>query len=177
MQLTINHDRQKLEQLEEIINKNLQSLYDVGMALIEIRDRELYKIKDKGKYQTFAAYCRSVWDISRPRAYQLIGAARVQENLSTFVDKIIPESQARALVKLEPQQQREAWQKAMEAVPVGKVTAAYITKIARTFQVPKIVIETIEEGEDSDYLLKLKDLWKSSPRNDQKKFIQWVKNN
>lgn len=36
------------------------------------------------------------------------------------------ESQARPLANLEPEQQREAWKKAVETVPEGKVIAAQI---------------------------------------------------
>jgi len=46
MELTIIKDTNDLEQLEGVIQKNLQSFYDVGRALVEIRDRELYKIKN-----------------------------------------------------------------------------------------------------------------------------------
>lgn len=131
MQLIINENKQKLEDLEAVINQNLQSFIETGRALTEIRDKELYKLKNNGKYQTFGAYCKDIWDISRPRAYQLIDAAKVQENLSTIVDKLIPEGQTRPLAKLEPEKQREAWQKAKDAAPEGKVTALHLAKVVK----------------------------------------------
>ena len=45
--------------------------------------------------------------MSRPRAYQLIDAVMIKDNLSTMVD--IPERQLRPLARLEPQQQVKAW--------------------------------------------------------------------
>jgi len=39
----------------------------------------------------------------------------------------IPEGQLRPLARLEPDQQREAWQKAVETAPEGKVTAAHVS--------------------------------------------------
>jgi hypothetical protein len=132
MELTITKDRQDLERLETVIVNNLRSFYELGGALAEIRDRELYKIKNGGEYKTFEAYCRDALDLSRPRAYQLIGAAQVQENLSTMVDKTISERQARPLINLEPEQQRSVWKKAVETAPEGKITAAHISKIVRS---------------------------------------------
>lgn len=84
---------------------------------------ELYKIKNGGDYKTFEAYCKGAWDLSRPRAYQLIDAAEIKQNLSTNVD-ILPktESQTRPLAKLKPDQQREAWEKAVETAPEGSGT-------------------------------------------------------
>jgi hypothetical protein len=127
MKLTVTQDIEDLKNLEAIINKNLTSAYEAGRALTEINERELYKLKNNGKYTTFKEYCKDTWDISRSRAYQLIDAAQVQENLSTIVDKEIPESQARALVKLEPEQQREVWQKAAETAQ-DNITAGLLSK-------------------------------------------------
>lgn len=59
---------------------------DAGRALTVIRDARLYR----ETHATFEAYCRERWQMSRPRAYQLISAA----GMSTTVDN---ERQARAL--------------------------------------------------------------------------------
>lgn len=82
----------------------------LSSLLLAIRDQRLYRQQHK----TFEDYCRSRWTMSRQRAHQFIESASVVENLSTIVD-IIPanESQARPLVSLEPDQQREAWQEAV----------------------------------------------------------------
>lgn len=51
----------------------------------------------------------------------------------------IPEGQLRPLARLEPSQQREAWQKAVETAPEGKVTAAHVSKVVKeiTGETPK----------------------------------------
>lgn len=87
------------------------------------RDRGYYK--DVLGFETFEAYCKAKWDFSRIRAFQLIQSAEIRENVLTIVN-IAPatESQTRPLARLEPQQQREAWQKVVETAPEGKVTAA-----------------------------------------------------
>jgi site-specific DNA-methyltransferase (adenine-specific) len=74
--------------------------------------------------------------MSRPRAYQLIEAATVATNLSTMVDIPTTERQARPLTVLDPEQQREAWQRAVETAPNGKVTAAHVQKVVNEYRAP-----------------------------------------
>jgi CHASE3 domain sensor protein len=59
-------------------------------------------------------------------------SARVVEVLSPMGDKK-PETerQTRPLARLEPDKQREVWQKAVETAPEGKVTADHVYKIAK----------------------------------------------
>lgn len=87
MEVAITRNTAELERLEGIIRRNQQSFYEIGSALREIRDKGLYR--DVKGYDTFEEYCRKEWDFSRPRAYQLIEAVTVKDNLSTTVD--IPE--------------------------------------------------------------------------------------
>jgi hypothetical protein len=90
---------------------------------MQIRDNRLYR----EIHGTFEEYCKEKWDISRPRAYQLIKAAEVQDNLSTIVDKPANEAQARPLTRIkDPDEQREVYQKAVETAPEGKVTACVL---------------------------------------------------
>lgn len=114
-------EKQRLEVLESVIDAGMQTFVHVGNALLEIRDGRLYR----QTHSTFEDYCRERWGMSRPRAYQLIEAAETVSNLSTIVD-ILPtaETHIRPLTTLEPAQQREAWQRAVETAPNGKVTAA-----------------------------------------------------
>lgn len=46
------------------------------------------------------------------------------------------ERQTRPLVKLEPEQQCEAWQKAVETAPEVKVTAAPVSKVVKEMTDP-----------------------------------------
>ena len=62
----------------------------------------------------------------------MIEAAQVRDNLSTIVDKPQPvsEGQTRPLTRLkDPELQQEAWNKAVESAPEGKVTGRYISKL------------------------------------------------
>lgn len=145
MDLTITDARKDLERLEIVIQKNIGSFFDTGRALIEIRDRELYKLRNGGAYETFDAYCRGVWDFARSTAYQFIDSVKVIENIRNCgqID-VIPttESQARPLARLKPEQQREAWQKAVDTATDGKVTAKHVNKIIRDMTEPEKPLST-----------------------------------
>ena len=69
---------ERLEQLETIIDVNLKAFYEVGLALKEVRDRELYKLSG---FVTFEDYCVQRWDIHRAHAYRLIDSSVVMINL------------------------------------------------------------------------------------------------
>jgi len=111
-------EQSELSRLEAIIEKGQQTFVEVGSAFMEIRDSGLYKM-----FGTFESYCKERWGYSRPRVYQLMETAKVQDNLSTVVDKPIPDRQARALIGLNAPQQQEAYKKAVDTAPDGKVTA------------------------------------------------------
>jgi hypothetical protein len=64
-------DRSQLEECEEIIGRGLSTFFDVGSALLNIRDKRLYR----GAHKTFEMYCRERWGIGRSYAWRLIGAA------------------------------------------------------------------------------------------------------
>ena len=69
---------------------------------------------------SFEHYCRERWQFARNYANKLIASSQVIENLNkgTIVPKT--ESQARPLTKLEPEQQKEVWEKAVQTAPEGK---------------------------------------------------------
>ena len=68
--------------------------------------------------------------MSKPRAYQLIDAAKIATNLSTIVDtQPSHESQLRPLTKLEPNKQREVWKEATKDNP--KPTAAEVSRAVK----------------------------------------------
>lgn len=130
MENAITKNSVELEQLENVIKQNIGAFYEVGRALMEIRDRGLYK--DVLGFDTFEAYCKSRWDFNRAYAYRLIGSAQVVDAVSPIgIQSPGNERQTRPLARLEPSQQREAWQKAVETAPEGKVTAAHVSKIVK----------------------------------------------
>src|SRR5262245_37656887 len=66
-------EKMRLEECERAVKRNLRSWCEAGAALVEIRDERLYR----ETHESFAAYCRDRWDMSRQQAYRLIDATAV----------------------------------------------------------------------------------------------------
>ena len=125
----------RLDELEAVIQKNIGAFYEVGRALMEIRDSGLYR--DVMGHATFEEYCKVRWDIARRTAYQFIDSVQVIDNVRNCAQTPVNESQTRPLARLEPDQQRTAWAKAVETAPEGKVTAAHVLKVVKELTQPK----------------------------------------
>jgi hypothetical protein len=133
----------RLAELEIVIERGLQTFIEVGSALMEIRNSRLYR----QMYATFEEYCQERWDLRKSRTYQLMDAAEVVENLksSTIVELSsgpiplpVNEAQARPLAKLGFEMQRQAWQKAVETAPFGRITARHVETVVRELQTAQV---------------------------------------
>jgi hypothetical protein len=180
MENAIARNTTELEQLEGVIQRNIGAFYEVGRALMEIRDKGLYR--DVLGYDTFEAYCKDRWDFGKWYAYKLMDSASVINELDNCPIKPVTESQTRPLSKLEPAQQREAWQKAVETAPEGKVTAAHVSKVVKEItgeqpkpEQPEPKPTIPKHNEDSDALFHLKRWWKKTTKKDRRVFIEWTK--
>ena len=127
----------RLAELELVVERGLQTFSEVGAALLEIRDRRLYR----ETHASFEAYCRERWQLSRPAAYRAIDAARVVDVLSPIGDSPANEAQARELVPLlregEPElvgamrELREQYGDTFSAVNVKRVVENRLQRIER----------------------------------------------
>lgn len=79
--------------LERKIERGLSTFREVGEALLEVREKRLYRMT----HATFESYCADRWQLARARAYQLMGAAEVATMLGDGRGPL-NESQARELV-------------------------------------------------------------------------------
>jgi hypothetical protein len=122
----------ELSSLEATVERGLRAFWEMGQALRQIRDKRLYR----QDYSTFEDYCISRWEMSRRSADQLIGAATVYENFERHGAQILPanERQTRPLVPLPPEQQREAWTRAISTAPNGRVTSTHVAKVVKEYQ-------------------------------------------
>lgn len=134
----------RLVELEKIIEKGIRTFIEVGTALLEIKDRRLYR----EKFKTFEIYCHDRWGFGAHRAYQLIDASVVVQELSTTVD-ILPanESQARPLVGLEPDEQKEVWSIAVESTD-GKPTGKAVQDAVATVKARKSIRVATDLNQD-----------------------------
>ncbi|MDJ0595996.1 MAG: hypothetical protein QNJ72_39445, partial [Pleurocapsa sp. MO_226.B13] len=139
-QLTYDEERDRL-----ILEREVErAFYKAGCALKELRDRKLYK----STHSSFEQYCEDRFGMRRRHPYRLIDAATVVDNILQLCPNrtqndsdtekniaIIPTSewQIRSLTKLEPQQQREVWIKAVELAgnkaPSGRVVSELASEI------------------------------------------------
>jgi len=152
-------EKERLGELEVVITKNFQAFYAVGCALREIRTKRYYR----KEHDTFEDYCREMWDMLKRSADFQISAANVIDNLQeklkldepnngnrgsqnnlteeTKQTLLLPENerQARALSKLNPEDQPKVWLEAVKTIPEGgKITASHIKKTIRAMNVATI---------------------------------------
>jgi hypothetical protein len=107
-------DETRLVELENTITTGLATFIEVGQALAEINGEKLYR----ATHDTFEAYVKEQFGISRARSYQLIDAAAV----STIVD-VRNEAQARELAGLDPVSAAAVHAAAVEASGSARPTA------------------------------------------------------
>lgn len=95
-------ERKELKRLEAIIEKGMSTFFEVGSALKTILDKHLYK----ETHSSFEAYSKDRWGFGGRRAYQLIEAAEVRQELRTtgsqfaIAEKITNERQLRELANV-----------------------------------------------------------------------------
>ena len=127
-------ERDRLSELEPIIERGMTSFVEVGTALLEISDRRLYR----ETHSTFAEYCETKWRMTARRAYQLCEAAEVVNALPENVKHVshLNPRQACELAKVEPERRTEVLQ---AAASQGALTAATIWAAAEAEAKPCVV--------------------------------------
>jgi hypothetical protein len=113
---------------EAVIARGLKSFVEVGLALMEIKERKLYR----GAYTTFEQYLDQRWHVGTSHGYRLIEAAEVMRSLSPIGDKLpLPtnEAQARELAAVPKEARQEVWETAVQTAPKGKVTASHVKTV------------------------------------------------
>ena len=123
-------EQKRLQELEIIVKRGINSYWEVGKALTEIRDRRLYR----EKYATFEKYCREVWDLSKTHVNRQIGAAQVVEVLTPIGVNIERESVVRPLVGLDNEQIKTAVKEAQKAAGDEPLTARLVAQAAAPYR-------------------------------------------
>ncbi len=103
----------RLDELEVLIDTKQRGFYEIGKALREIRDGQLYL---QLGFSNFSGYVKKRWDMHRSYAYRLIDASGVIDNLSGIgKDLPLKESQVRPLIKLNESDQRKVWREFLKS--------------------------------------------------------------
>lgn len=120
------NDQNRLKALKTKIKNGLETAFDVGLSLMEIRDSKLY-LQD---YDTFEEFCNCEFNIEIRKAYRLIDASEVKESIKNVSHgtQIKNERQARELAKV-PVNERESVLE--EAAKDGPITAKKIQEAAK----------------------------------------------
>lgn len=133
--------------LAELLTIIQNGVRDVGEALIEIRDKKLYRAESK----SFEEFCAKNLHMGRAHAYRLIEYHEMK--MSPIGDKIANEGQAREVARVKPEKRaRVVREAAARAEEEGKPMAArHIAAAAREEEPeleekPHVVIHTDEEA-------------------------------
>jgi hypothetical protein len=186
MEVVITQNKQELERLEWIIQENIGAFFEIGDALMKIRENKYYH--DVLGYETFGEYCRKRWDYKRTYTFYLIESAKVINNVHDCEQKPTNEWQVRPLTKIkDPEVQLIVWQKAVKTAPNGKVTAAHVYKIMKGMNInvakPKREPQTIEVTEaigiSTFIICHLERIREDDPKRDEaiRKIINWCDEN
>src|SRR5262245_52310475 len=108
-------EKQELVRCEETIEAGLKTFYEVGKALLKIRDMRLYR----AEYPTFEAYCQDRWGISRNRAYQNISAVQIVDQISPTSLSPTSDTQVRPLLVLPEGKRRIVWEEVIADAKKG----------------------------------------------------------
>ncbi|MEL6493948.1 MAG: hypothetical protein AAFQ41_02335 [Cyanobacteria bacterium J06623_7] len=139
MKLRLSYCRKRIElfelkelsRLESVVEQGLKVFYQVGEALAEICDRQLYKQQG---YTDFRVYLKERWKMSKSKAYRLIDAAEVMNKLKSVPHGgQLPDNErvTRELAKAAPEDQIGVWQVALETSETGSPTAKEVREIVQ----------------------------------------------
>ncbi len=136
-------ERDRLSELEPIIQQGMTSFVAVGNALLEISDRRLYR----ETHATFAEYCAAKWRMSPRHAYRLCESAEIVNALPKSCDQLVTsESQARELSRVEPARRVKVLE---AAASQGTLTASTIRAAAEAEAKPCVVARVEVMNPDS----------------------------
>ncbi len=132
-------ESERLTELEDQIGAGMRTFWQVGTALLEIREQRLYR----AGHRTFEEYLRVRWNVGSSQGYRLMAASEVVSGLvNNLMDNLSPngevdprlpqsEAQARPLAGLPPEARSAAWAAAVTAADGRQPTAADVEAAAR----------------------------------------------
>ena len=128
-------EQKELERLETVIKSGWTTFLEVGRALAEIRDKELYR----DRYDLFDEYCRKEWGFSKTHVNRQIAASHVVDVLTPIGVTVKNESVARPMTGLTDEQIVQTYKEAEKLAEKNKktMTAALVKEVAVKFRPAK----------------------------------------
>jgi hypothetical protein len=137
-------EKNRLAELEQVVEAGLEQFLRVGRALAELRSRRLYR----AYYATFAEYVRARFGLARSSVDQLIRSSEVAENLLTNGESLpstVTASTIRPLTGLPGTElQAACWSLVRAISPDRDPSQPMTSKICR------LVRNCLEDAEDAD---------------------------
>jgi hypothetical protein len=117
-------EKELLQQYAEVIANGLETLFEVGVALLAIRNAKLYR----ESHATFSKYCRERRGFGRTFAWRMMGAAERLKLLPAGEQTPKPtrEFQIRPFLKLAPEEFPRIWKQVIRRANGGKITSELI---------------------------------------------------
>ncbi len=117
----------QLERCEDVLQRGLVTFFEVGTALLTIREGRLYRTT----HGTFESYCRDRWALGRSYSWRVIAAAKRLRLLlpEDGLPRPANECQMRPFFKLSPEEFPKAWKKAVERAVNGKITPGLVQAV------------------------------------------------
>jgi len=117
------------EQCEAVLERGLATCFEVGLALLTIKESRLYR----ETHSSFALYCKDRWNIGPSYAWRVMGSA---ERLKLLPDdakfpRPANEFQMRPFLKLAPEKFPGAWRQAVKAAKEGKITTSVVQAVIK----------------------------------------------
>jgi hypothetical protein len=125
-----------LADCEQIIERGMATFIDVGRALLQIRDKRLYR----GAHASFEAYCKERWDFDQSYGHRMANSAKVVEVLehSPIGKSHLPtcEAQVRPLTALEPSEVPDVWREVVDRAGKERITAKLVDEVVKWWKSP-----------------------------------------
>lgn len=115
-------ERERLRELEVVVERGLETVLAVAAALLEIRDGRLYR----ETHHRFEDYARDRFGLARRTAYGYVEAAQVSENVPPEAHLSL--SHLRALAPLPPSAQREL------ASAISEISVAQARRVIKEYR-------------------------------------------
>ncbi len=112
-------ERNRLTDLEKVIEAKLGDFFEVGSALMEIKQKKLFR----STHDNFDKYCQTHWGMGRSYANKLIECAERISLLPAGVVKPTNEFQIRPLLKFEAEEFPQKWGQVLGKAGSTRITA------------------------------------------------------
>jgi hypothetical protein len=121
-------ERDRLKELETVIDENMVAGLQLCLAAHEIRERKLFR----ETHDVFEEYMKDRFGLARRTAFQYAKSGRTYalvRNCALVETMPTNECQIRPLSKLSDEAAPVGWKKAVETVPDGTPTGAHVSRI------------------------------------------------